>query len=77
MNRIRRNELKKGVKFLEEAIDSTMFVKEDEYYSLGSLEERFENNPHCEKMSENIDNLEDAIDQMMDAKELLNGVLSR
>lgn len=77
INRARRNELKNGIKFLEEAIESVIYIREEENYAFICLEERFENSPTCDKMSDNIEDLGDAVDQMMNAKKILEGVLSR
>lgn len=76
MNRKRRNEIRKGIKQLDEAIDIITYVKEEEYDSMDSIEEHFENDPRCDDMAMNIDDMESAIDSMRDAKDILEEMLS-
>ena len=71
MNKVRREKIKKAIKFLDSAkviVDSILGEEQD---SFDNLNENFQDSEKGEKMEEAIGNLDDAIDYIDSAVESL------
>lgn len=75
MNAKRRNEIKKLIERIEELVSDVGSVQYDEQESLDNLPESLQYSERAEQMQEYIDNMDDVLQSLNEAKDWLEDIV--
>lgn len=75
MNAKRRNEIKNLIERIEELVSDVVSVQYDEQESLDNLPESLQYSERAEQMQEYIDNMDDVLQSLNEAKDWLEDIV--